>query len=60
MEEKRKLVEAYNEEELARAEWAALVLQKNWRAYKTRKEMNRTLGTSHGASRGSSMRFVDE
>ena len=67
MEEKRKLLEALSEQELKRLEWAALVLQKNWRAYKARKEFNKTHGSSAmaasrgasamSASKGSSMRF---
>lgn len=52
MEEKKELLRAFDEEELERAEWAAIVMQKNWRAYVARKQAN--------ASNASSMRFIQE
>ena len=50
MDNQNKEMQALNEvlskEELRKAEWAATVLQKNWRAYKARVEHNKSMGKS--------------
>lgn len=48
----RKLRDKLTEEEMRILEWAANILQANWRAYKVRKELNKT------KSGHSSMRFI--
>ena len=48
LEEAKSLQQALTKEQLKVAEWAALILQKNWRAYKTRKEMNKSASGRFG------------
>ena len=45
-QEQQALHEVLNKEQLRIAEWAATVLQKNWRAYKARLEHNKSHGKS--------------
>lgn len=49
--EQQALHEVLSKEQLRLAEWAATVMQKNWRAYKARLEHNKTLSKSSTAQK---------
>lgn len=50
MKEQEKLEDILTKEQLRIAEWAAVILQKNWRAYKVRKEVKKSTKSNKSAS----------